>query len=95
MDAAIGAVGSGFAVSDTMTVLIGPEGGMHLLPNNDWPLERLAQERGARMAYRVSQTDDRVTVNGLHGATRCLLESQKPNAAIKALLRDTPRYRIE
>lgn len=95
MEAAVAAVGAGFATSETMTVLIGREGGMHLLPNNDWPLDRLAAERGARMAYRVSQSDDKVTVDGLHGLSKCLLEAEKPEAAAKELLRDRPQYLIE
>jgi adenosyl cobinamide kinase/adenosyl cobinamide phosphate guanylyltransferase len=95
MEAAVAAVATGFATSETMTVLIGHEGGMHLLPNNDWPLDRLAQERGARMAYRVSQTDDKVMVNGLQGMAKCLLEADKPESRAKALLRDRPQYFLE
>ena len=95
METAIAAAASGYAISETMTVLIGREGGMHLLPNNDWPLERLAEERGAQMAYRISQTEERVSVNGLHGLTKCLLEREKPDATAKELLRDRPRYLLE
>ncbi len=95
METAIAAAGVGFAVSESMTVLIGREGGMHLLPNNDWPLDRLAQERGAQMAYRVSQTEDRVSVSGLNGLTKVLLESEKPDGAAKDLLRDEPRYLLK
>ena len=95
MEAAMAAAATGYATSDSMTVLIGREGGMHLIPNNDWPLDRLAAERGARMAYRVSQTDDKVTVNGLHGLAKCVLESEKPDSAVKALLRDRPQYFLE
>ncbi|MBL8175084.1 MAG: hypothetical protein JNK48_10465 [Bryobacterales bacterium] len=95
MEAAVAAAGTGYAVSQSMTVLIGREGGMHILPNNDWPLDRIAAERGARMAYRVSQTDDKVTVDGLHGLSKCLLEAEKPESAAKALLRDRPRYLLE
>lgn len=95
MEAAVAATATGFATSESMTVLIGPEGGMHLLPNNDWPLDRLSEERGARMAYRVSQTDDKVTVNGLHGLAKCLLEAEKPESKAKALLRDRPQYFLE
>ncbi len=89
------AASTGFATSESMTVLIGREGGMHLLPNNDWPLDRLAAERGARMAYRVSQTDGKVAVSGLHGLAKCLLETEKPEAAAKQLLRDRPQYLLD
>ncbi len=95
MDAAIAAASIGFATSESMTVLIGREGGMHLLPNNDWPLDRLAAERGARMAYRVSQSGGKVAVSGLHGLAKCLLESEQPDAAAKQLLRDRPQYLLD
>ena len=95
MEAAVAAAGVGFGVSESMTVLIGREGGMHLLPNNDWPLDRLAKERGAQMAYRVSQTDDRISVNALNGFTKCRLETEKPDQAAKELLRDEPRYLLK
>jgi hypothetical protein len=95
MDAAVSAVSSGFASSETMTVLIGLEGGIHILPDNDWPLERIAQERGARMAYRVSQNENCISVNGLNGVTRCRLETEKPGAVARHLLRDQPRYLLD
>ncbi len=92
LDAALSAVQSGSAASDSMTVLIGHGGGIHILPNNDWPLDRLAGDRGARMAYRVTQKNGRIAVSGLEGGNTCRLETEKPDSRLKELLRDQPRY---
>ncbi|MCC6342142.1 MAG: hypothetical protein IT166_08085 [Bryobacterales bacterium] len=92
LDAALSAAQSGSAASDSMTVLIGQEGGIHVLPDNDWPLDRLALDRGARMAYRVTRENGRVAVSGLDGCNTCRLETEKPASKMKALLRDQPRY---
>ncbi len=91
MDAAISASGVGCA-TESMTVVIGAEGGIHILAHNDWPLDRLREERGARMAYRVEHADGRISVTGSTGTTSCRLESDRPELAIQKVLRDNPRY---
>ena len=47
--------------SSAWTVLIAREGGIRMVADSDWPLDSLAREAGAEMAYRVS-------VNGTHVA---------------------------
>ena len=37
-----------------MTILVGPEGGIHMVADSDWPLESLARHHGARAGYRVT-----------------------------------------
>lgn len=91
LDAALSATRSGSA-SDSMTVLIGQEGGICVLPDNDWPLDRLARDRGARMAYRVTRENGRIAVSGLDGNNTCRLETEQPASRMKELLRDQPRY---
>jgi len=97
MESAISAANSGAASGDALTVLIGAEGGIHIVSHSDWPLDRLAAERGARMAYRVShsQADGKVRVDGIQGATVCHLESDDPGARARDLLRDRPQYLLE
>src|SRR4026209_699139 len=46
------------------TILISPEGGIHMLADSDWPLESLARHHGARTLYRVSSHSGRVSVEG-------------------------------
>lgn len=94
MEAAVEAAGKGFSTTESMTVLIGPQGGIHLLADNDWPLDRVASERGARMAYRIERSKERVELNGVEGSTVCHLEAELPNATAKRLLLDRPRYTV-
>lgn len=72
------------------TVLVGPEGGIHMLAASDWPLERLLIERGARTAYRVSERQGRVSVEGRSGRQSCRLESEPPGRVARRLLNATP-----
>jgi hypothetical protein len=68
------------------TVLIGPEGGIHLLAESDWPLASLEAHHGARTLYRVNQERGRVTVEGRSGSRRCRLELEHPQAVARRLL---------
>jgi hypothetical protein len=92
LEAAVASGGVGFPTTDSMTVLIGSEGGIHILANNDWPLGRIAEERGAQRAYRVTRANGRVSVNGTDGTSTCRLETESPDSKLKQLLRDQPRY---
>jgi hypothetical protein len=91
LEAAQDVAGTGRAPAE-MTVLIGESGGIQLLAGNDWPLDSLAADRGARMAYRVRQTDGKVWVEGRSGANRCLFAAEQPAAVARRLLTDSPRY---
>lgn len=92
MESAVTAVQGGFASSEPMTVLISQEGGIHIVSESDWPLDRLAEHRGARMAYRVSHQNGRVAVDGIHGSTQCHLETESTANIARTILRDRPAY---
>lgn len=92
MESAVTAVQSGFSSSDPMTVLISQEGGIHVVAQNDWPLERLAEHRGARMAYRVTNVNGRVAVDGIHGTTQVHMETEPTANIARTILRDRPTY---
>ena len=85
MDAAESALRSGGQVSD-MTILISPEGGIRMVAGSDWPLESLGAYHGARMAYRVSQNQTGVRVEGRAEGRRCMLETAKPEFTARLLL---------
>lgn len=95
LETALHGASSGAPAGDGLTVLIGAEGGIHILAHNDWPLDRLAAERGARQAYRVHQSRGRLIVDGVGDGNSCHLETKHPGTAAKTLLRDQPVYRME
>ena len=68
------------------TILIGPEGGIHMLAESDWPLASLESHYGARTLYRVSQASGRITVEGRSGLARCRLQTENPQAVARRLL---------
>jgi hypothetical protein len=67
------------------TVLIGHEG-IRMVADSDWPLESLAREAGAEMAYRVAVDQERVSLQGVSGGRRCSLQSQAPAHTFRSLL---------
>lgn len=93
MEAGLDAMHAGRA-SDAMTVVIGAEGGIHLLAHNDWPLDRLAADRGAKAVYRVKRSHGQLAVEGREGASRCYLETECPSNPALALIRDKPMYTL-
>jgi hypothetical protein len=80
---------SGQVVSD-VTILVGAEGGVHLLADSDWPLDRLLAERGAWTAYRVSERAGQVKLEGRAGARACLLQAETPQSIARRLLNSIP-----
>ncbi len=81
-EAAESAARSGHAPSD-LTILIGSEGGIEMLADSDWPLDRLLAHRGALMAYRVGERSGTLRVEGRSAGASCLL--QAANRAREAL----------
>ena len=90
-DAAERSLDAGHEISAT-TILVGPGGGISLVSNSDWPLDSLARERGARMAYRVSRQGRTVRLEGREGPRTCLFETTKPFRATRLLPADPARH---
>lgn len=84
-EAAEGAAQSGSDLSET-TILISPTGGIRMFANNDWPLESLLAHHGAQMAYRVSQQETVVRVQGRAGGKTCVFETERPEQVARRLL---------
>jgi len=74
------------SVPSNVTILISPQGGIHMLSDSDWPLASLEAHHGSRTAYRVSQASGHVTVEGRSGNQRCRLEAEHPQAVARRLL---------
>jgi hypothetical protein len=69
-----------------MTILIGPQGAIHMIADSDWPLDSLTWHHGARTAYRVSEQSGSVRVEGREGSRTCVMESMKPMQVARFLL---------
>jgi hypothetical protein len=76
------------ATSDpaNLTIMMGLEGGIHMLTDSDWPLASLEAHYGASAIYRVHHEQGRVVVEGRHGVSRCRLESEHPQTVARRLL---------
>lgn len=84
-EAAEAASRSGETASN-FTILIQPGGGIHMIADSDWPLDRIQQHNGAEMAYRVGESNGKVVVEGHAGSRHCRLESESPNSVARQLL---------
>jgi hypothetical protein len=69
-----------------LTIIMGLEGGIHMLTDSDWPLASLEAHYGASAIYRVNHERGRVVVEGCHGVSRCRLESEHPHTVARRLL---------
>jgi hypothetical protein len=61
-----------------------------MLAGSDWPLERLAAERGAVRAYRVGEAGGRVRLDARAGSRTCRLESESTRRIARELLGFSP-----
>ena len=89
---------------EDFALLIGPDGGLHLVMDSSLSLEAAAVHGGARTAYHVTRSASGVRVSGQTAGRTCVLESRKPeigqlgnrgrsNPALW-LLRDQPLYQM-
>jgi hypothetical protein len=59
------------------TIVVTEEGGLRILSDSDWPLDRLLAHLGARSAYRVTARRGAVAVEGRSRTQSCRLETVK------------------
>jgi hypothetical protein len=84
---------SGHAPVD-ITILVGPQGGIRLINDSDWPLDTLIAQHGAASIYRVRQQKGTVRLEGRSGARTCVFEADSVTAATRPLLANEPRYEV-
>jgi hypothetical protein len=68
------------------TILISPQGAIHMLADSDWPLESLARHHGARTLYRVSRNSASISVEGRSGNRTCRVEAESYQSVARRLL---------
>lgn len=74
------------------SVLIGSDGGIHMVFGSDWGLEPLRQHHGARAAYRVTRSAGCVALEGRSVGASCRLEASRPARALLDSLACIPCY---
>jgi hypothetical protein len=75
------------------TILIGSaQGGIHMIANSDWSLGALQREHGAQLAYRVSNVDGRIIVDGREGQRSCHMEATSAAKSAQFLLNAVPAW---
>ena len=80
------------AGTESLAILIGADGGIHMVMGSDWPLHTLQAHHGASAAYRISRSGAQVRVEGKSRTGSCLLQSEPPASVARRLLADRPRY---
>ena len=75
-----------------LAILVGRDGGIHVVPAEDWGLEPLRLHHGAAAAYRVRRAGGRVTLEARSSAEACRLEASHPAGVMRTVLADRPRY---
>lgn len=91
MKAAESAVEAGNSPTD-MAILISSQGGIRMVANSTWPLESLQAYHGSQTAYRVSQQNQKVRVDGREAGHTVTFESEDPKTAARLILGGYPTY---
>jgi hypothetical protein len=72
-----------------LTIVVGAEGGIRMIADSDWPLDRLQSWHGAEMVYRVRRQGSAVRLEGRAGSRTCLFEGRTLNGAARGRSTDT------
>ncbi len=75
-----------------LAILVGRDGGIHMLPAAGWELEPLRTHYGATAAYRVLREGRRVRLEARSAGGSCVLESGSPPVPAAGILQDFPQY---
>ena len=91
-EAAETSASAGYTPSE-YTILIGSaQGGIHMIADSEWSLGALQREHGAQLAYRVSNVDGRLTVDGREGQRTCHMETTSASKTAQFLLNAVPAW---
>lgn len=75
-----------------LAILVGGDGGIHMLACADWQLESLRTHHGARAAYRVRRASGSVRLEARTAEESCVLAADRPERILAPPLADLPRY---
>lgn len=74
-----------------LAILVGRDGGIHMLAGSGWELEPLRLHHGAKAAYRITRNGGGVRLEARSADEACLLQA-KPAQPWRATLPDFPQY---
>lgn len=57
-----------------------------MISDSDWSLDALQSHHGASMAYRITQQNEKVRLEGREGLRTCVFETPSPAMAAKLIL---------
>lgn len=80
------------AATESLAILIGADGGIHMVMGSDWPLDSLRTHHGAPAGYRVSRRAGLVEVEGKSRNQTCLLTSIPAISAARQILTNRRQY---
>lgn len=61
-----------------LAILVGRDGGIHMLADSDWNLDRLREHHAAATAYRVVRRDGHVEIEARAAGQSCVLRQEAP-----------------
>jgi hypothetical protein len=74
-----------------LAILVGRDGGIHMLADSDWDLGRLREHHAASSAYRVTRRGGQVQLEARADGQSCTLRREP---AARALRPSLPAYRL-
>ncbi len=77
-----------------VSVLVGADGGIHMVFGSDWGLEPLRQHHGAQAAYRVTRSGGSVALEGRSAGASCRLEAARPARVLFGPVAHIPCYQM-
>ncbi len=82
--------------SSALTILIRPEGQIHIVDGAESPIDALRRQFGCGTAFRVTRFGGQVRVEGRSGSHRCVIEKPVQGKTLAAsslgLFVDRPAY---
>ncbi|MGA2134229.1 MAG: hypothetical protein ABSH50_18195 [Bryobacteraceae bacterium] len=69
-----------------LAILIGAQGGIHILEAGEWALPGLLAHHGAQTGYRITRRQGSVKLEGRCGSTACQMLADSPAHTARQLL---------
>jgi hypothetical protein len=75
-----------------LSILIGRDGGIHMIADSGWQIESLRAHHGAQTAYHVHRTSGNVRLEARSFNQSCVLACDRPERILAPVIPEFPRY---